>query len=191
MILFFGMKIYTLVVCMIACSLALTWCSATEFPTQSISDKDVGQENIQPINPAIVGEDGKIPPVQSIITEFKTTEDNILTLREFAEMDLIVSPQRIEGTVPSDWVFEWNFPVTLMTLEEEIIKERYWIANIFDTVDQVVEDNLDFTATIDFALPEDLEDNIVKIRFEGAMLRDAEQNNEWDIDMVEVMVVLG
>jgi len=50
-----------------------------------------------------------------------TSGQNTITVNDFGEMKSISSPLTLTGTAPRSWFQEGNFPITILTLSEEVI----------------------------------------------------------------------
>jgi hypothetical protein len=121
-------------------------------------------------------------PIQDIYT-LKTSYGNELNLEKFWERMSISSPLELSGTVPSTWVHEESFFNSIYTIEWELIKEAYGEATVSDEDGQLIEENVPFTASIEF---DNLEDNYQgKIRFASSLLQETEGTE----DLVEAMIL--
>lgn len=108
--------------------------------------------------------------------ELKDENGLAVVLNNLKERALIKSPLQIEGLVRRDWMFEGSFPITLMTLEGEIVKEWYgsgaWLEPLnggsFD--DLQGDDMIEFASTIAFDAPAGVD--MGKIRFAKDLVGD-------------------
>ncbi len=151
------------------------------------------------VSPEIVEEtDELIPKAPS---ESDDSDEEIgwpLTQEKYVLWELIVdnfgsrisvsSPATITGSAPRAWFFEWVFPVTLMTLEDEIITESYasgdWLSPIWHDDELQADDMIEFSSTIEFDIPEESTGE-AKIRFSKDNTGD-----EIEVEYVEEIVIL-
>ena len=101
------------------------------------------------------------------------------------DRSIIESPLVLEGFVRRDWVFEGSFPITIMTLENTVVKEGYgtaaWLEPLEgDTLnDMTGEDMIPFTANIEFKSPEG--GDMGKIRFGNSVIGDDDVETHVDL----------
>ena len=119
---------------------------------------------------------------------FVVATDKLL-LEDFAERQMIQSPLELQGKVRRDWFFEGSFPITLMTLEGEVVKEWYgtgdWLEPLDDDLELLGEDLINFESTLEFEAPAE-GDGLGKLRFGQSMVTDEAGQEP---DFVEVMVL--
>jgi len=97
-----------------------------------------------------------------------------IVINNFARRQLISSPLTISGVAPRSWYFEGSFPITLMTLEDDVVKAWYasgpWLELLPGTTEMQGTDSIPFTATIEFETPDDVD--MGKIRFAKNLVAD-------------------
>jgi len=111
--------------------------------------------------------------------ELKDKNGLAVVVNNLEERGVVKSPLQIEGLVRQDWMFEGSFPITLMTLEEDIVKSWYgagsWLEPLngssFD--DMHGDDMIEFVSTIDFDAPEG--GDMGKIRFAKDLVVDEDE----------------
>ena len=113
-----------------------------------------------------------------------TSGGSEIEIYDFAEPSLIKSPLTLEGFVPSEWVFEGVFPVTLLTNRGEVVKEWYAEANLFDAEGNLVEGGVEFTLDMEFETPSVEDVEFGKLRFAKDIVEDDETE-----DLVEIKVL--
>ncbi len=117
---------------------------------------------------------------------FKTSAGNEIIVNDLQDRQMIESPLMLTGKAPRNWFFEGSFPVTLMTLEEEIIKEWYaqgdWLDPLEEGGDLAAGDMIEFTTTLEFEVPVD--GDMGKIRFAKDLVADEDTE-----DVTEVMIL--
>lgn len=119
-----------------------------------------------------------------------SSERNELTVNNFTQMQLITSPLTITGEVPSEWVFEWSFPITLFTNWWEIIAESYGTANIFDEEGEIIKWSVPFEAVLEFEAPDLSVDTwILRFSQDPIIAQWATEDPEVEPDLVETMVL--
>lgn len=113
-----------------------------------------------------------------------------VVLNDFAQRQAIGSPLELSGVAPRYWFFEGIVPITIMTLEEEIVAEGYgsgaWLEPLPGEDELGANDPVAFTATIEFTAPP-LEVDMGKIR----IAQDATGSDETGIApaYVETMIL--
>lgn len=135
--------------------------SAENQPSEVPASSELNGESLEETEPA---------------TELTLVGDRVLTLDRLTENAVIESPLFISGTVRRDWVNEASFPITLMSLENEVLEESYGTAAWLDPLpgDSVEtmsgEDMIPFVAGMNFDTP--AEGDRAKLRFTKADPRD-------------------
>ncbi len=165
------------VVVIVTVSLLLSWSKESVTIDTSAGQivETVGNQvdNILTDTPEIAQEtDAIIPeaPIDDIWTPLVEEEYSLwaLILDNFWPMIGITSPYTLTWKAPRSWFFEWSFPVTLMTLGEDMLYEApatgAWLEAIWDSDELWADDMIDFSATIEFIIPEDSTGE-AKIRF--------------------------
>ncbi len=121
-------------------------------------------------------------------SELSNENGLVLTLDSLSERQRINAPLLVGGTVRRDWVHEASFPITLMTLTEDVVAEGYGTASWLeplegDTLETMSgEDMIPFVASVDFEAP--AEEYMGKIRFGNSVI--AEDDVE---QYVELMIL--
>lgn len=81
-----------------------------------------------------------------------------IVVDNFSERQLIRSPLELTGVAPRSWFFEGIIPITLLTLEEDVIAEGYgsgaWLEPIDGSDELGADDPIAFTSTITFETPD-------------------------------------
>jgi hypothetical protein len=121
-------------------------------------------------------------------TDFVTStpQGNTLTVYNFQQMQILSSPVALEGMVPSSWIFEGIFPITLRTDRGDTIAEGYGSADIFDDNGEMREGLVPFTANFEFTMP-DTEFDTAVINFSADQTAVEEGQ---DHDTVDIQVLL-
>lgn len=122
---------------------------------------------------------------KEVFSEFQTSKQNMLVLQDFTEPQTISSPLRLKGIVPSSWVFEGVFPVTLLTDRGEIVREWYATADIFNESGDFIDGPVFFDLNLDFIKPVDQLADFGILKFAKANMSDDETLN----DSVEIKVL--
>ncbi len=73
-----------------------------------------------------------------------------VVLSNFEPWLVITSPFLLKWKVPTNWIFEWVFPIKLVTSSGGIIFSGQGKANIFDKSGNVIEPIVDFESSIEF-----------------------------------------
>jgi len=73
-----------------------------------------------------------------------------ITLSNFEPWIVITSPFLLKWKVPTNWIFEWVFPIKLVTSSGGVIFAGQGKANIFDKNENVIEPIVDFESSIEF-----------------------------------------
>lgn len=109
-------------------------------------------------------------------------------LDNFTQRQMIESPLKVSGVAPRKWFFEGVIPITLLTLEEEVVKQWYgtgpWLDPVEGKTDIEADDSIAFSATIEFESPDT---DMGKIR----IAQDGTGSHETGIepDYVETMIL--
>jgi len=112
----------------------------------------------------------------------------VIVLDDLSERETIQSPLEISGTVRRDWMFEGSFPITLLTLDNDIVKEWYgtgpWLEPLDGDTYETMEgdDMIPFMALIEFDAP--MDGDLGKLRFGNSVIA------EEDVpEYVEMMIL--
>ncbi|OGH94598.1 MAG: hypothetical protein A2538_00375 [Candidatus Magasanikbacteria bacterium RIFOXYD2_FULL_41_14] len=90
-----------------------------------------------------------VPVTANALHEFKSDKGEIIKLENFQTGQNITSPLTISGSARGTWFFEGSFPVILVDWDGKIIAESFATAQ----GEWMTEDFVPFTATIEFAIP--------------------------------------
>lgn len=148
-------------------------------PTENVETETVIEE--------VLPTDDLLPLGEPV--ELSNENGAVVVVQNLTERQMIASPLAIIGTARRDWFFEGSFPVTLMTLEEETVKEWYatgaWLEPLDggDLESLSGDDMIAFETNIEFEAP-GLEVDGGKIRFGKSVVGD-EDTEEY----VEMMVL--
>ena len=135
--------------------------------------------------PVLIDDGGMIASEPSVQ---KTSSGNEIRFDNLTDRSVLESPVSISGQAPRRWFFEGSFPVTIMTLEEEVVHEWYaegpWLEplNGRGLEDLRADDMIPFTVTTEYEPP--LDGDMGKVRFAKNLVADEDTP-----DMVEIMVL--
>jgi len=90
-----------------------------------------------------------VPVTANALHEFKSDKGEIIKLENVQTGQNITSPLTISGSARGTWFFEGSFPVILVDWDGKIIAESFATAQ----GEWMTEDFVPFTATIEFAIP--------------------------------------
>jgi len=113
-----------------------------------------------------------------------------LIVYNFGPMTSLPETFTLTWKAPRSWFFEGIFPVTLMSLDENIIAESFasgdWLSPVWESEELLPTDMIEFTSTTQYLIGEDFSGE-AKIRFSPDSTGD-ESWEEWDF--VEQQVLL-
>lgn len=112
-----------------------------------------------------------------------TSEGSQVIIYDFVERKQIGNPLIVEGKVPSNWIFEGSFPITLLTDRGEVVKEWYGVAEWIDEDGNFIEGPVDFRAEIEYEAP-GLEVDMGILRFGKNLVAEDDQP-----DLVEMLIL--
>jgi len=122
-------------------------------PQPTTRDYRPGRINAEVLNGKIIS--FKIEGKTETSVDLKL-EKNI-TLFNFSERKKINSPLTLRGIAPRAWFFEGIIPITLLTLEEDIVVQSYgtgaWLEPLEGETELKANDPIEFTANITFTSP--------------------------------------
>lgn len=144
------MKIHTYIqyiFLLLLCSFILVSCGKKEIlETPKVADTEAPQAQLAP-EPQLI-DDGTLAPLQLV----SSGESNIVIIG-IEEEGMITSPVRISGEVPSSWIFEGIFPISLVDDTNTIIAEWYgtadWIDEEGNPIDWPVSFQSDFSFDVE------------------------------------------
>jgi len=141
---------------------------------KEVTHTEVVSPSIEETEPEII-DNGALAPLKLV-----TSGGNEIVVVWVVEGESIASPLKISGEVPSSWVFEGIFPISIVNNNEKILAEWYGTAEWIDEQGNFIEWPVSFSSEFTFDIPQ-TETTSGFIRFAKDIVGDQDEEDYVDI----------